>query len=248
MADDIALLQKTCNLPKHDSALEEVTSHHLGDWDLETVHNILIQTAKVKFEEPYSTFTIKMSMVTGCTWVLDLYWMGLLIQVATAQTGYDLKHLYTDLFTTRAYNKNTPPHTKLNIPIVVNITFFLQGINSLDEVEEKLATTANMQLEWKDEFLTWDIRSHHNISYLYITQDEVWKPDISLQNGFTKLTELGDKVILVTVNYNGDVVWNPLEVFETKCNIDITKFPFDRQYCNLEFRMWTYRLADVRLA
>ncbi|XP_069136713.1 acetylcholine receptor subunit beta-like [Argopecten irradians] len=185
-------------------------------------------------------------MASACAFLI--LFVFLLIRGSVGQTGHDLKTLYTELFTTRAYNKNIPPHGKLAAPIKVNITFFLQGINSLDEVEEKLATTANIKLEWRDAFLTWDRNAFSDISYFYITQDEVWKPDISLLNGFSKLKELGDHVILVTVNSIGNVVWNPMEVFETKCDIDITKFPFDKQLCRVVFKMWAYKPQDVSLA
>ncbi|XP_033749302.1 acetylcholine receptor subunit beta-like [Pecten maximus] len=178
--------------------------------------------------------------------ILVLLRMFLVVQVTFAQTGIDIKNLYDELFNKRSYNKNTSPHSNLSEAITITVEFSLQGINYLDEMEEKLATTANIKLEWKDAFLSWDKRYFKNISYLYVPQDEVWKPDISLQNGFTKLRELGDQVILVTVQHKGEIEWNPLEVFETKCDIDITKFPFDSQICKLVFRMWTYKQEDVR--
>ncbi|XP_033749301.1 neuronal acetylcholine receptor subunit alpha-3-like [Pecten maximus] len=186
--------------------------------------------------------------MTSAHTFLALLRLVLFVQVTFAQTGTDLKALFEELFNTRAYNKNASPHVKLSDPITINIAFFLQGINYLDEVEEKLATTANLKLEWKDAFLSWDKKHFNNISYFYVSQDEVWKPDISLNNGFTKLTGLGDKVILVKVDNHGEILWNPQEVFETKCDIDITKFPFDRQSCNLVFVMWAHSPQDVSLA
>jgi hypothetical protein len=76
----------------------------------------------------------------------------------------------------------------------------------------------------------------------------IWKPDISLQNGFTDLSELGSKFIQVKISYNGIIAWRPFQVFESKCVLDSTYFPFDRQECDLEFVAWSLSREDVFLA
>ncbi|OWF37794.1 neuronal acetylcholine receptor subunit alpha-3-like [Mizuhopecten yessoensis] len=171
-----------------------------------------------------------------------------MVHATVAQTGDDLKTLHDELFITRSYRNVVPPYKNLNQSIIVLVAFFLKGINQLDEVEEKLATTAYLELAWNDAFLSWNKKDFHDISYFYVPQNAVWKPDISLQNGFTKLKELGDDVILVKVSYRGRIYWKPFEVFETKCDIDITNFPFDHQNCKLIFRMWTSQPQDVKFA
>ncbi|XP_060062770.1 acetylcholine receptor subunit alpha-like [Ylistrum balloti] len=160
----------------------------------------------------------------------------------------DLKNLYDELFDKRNYKKVVPPFESSKEPTKIHIAFFLHGINNLDEVEGKLTTTAYLRLEWEDGFLSWNKRDFNNISYVYMPQNEVWKPDVSLNNGFTKLKELGDDVILVMILHNGKILWRPFEVFETKCDINITKFPFDTQICRIVFRMWTSQPMDARFA
>ncbi|XP_060062772.1 acetylcholine receptor subunit alpha-like [Ylistrum balloti] len=178
--------------------------------------------------------------------VLALLTLISLVQIVITQTGIDLKNLYDELMNKRKYQKVTPPYESLKEAITVRVAFHLHGINSLDDVEGKLATTAHLTLEWQDAFLTWNRKDFSNISYIYMPQNEVWKPDVSLNNGFTKLKELGDDVIQVTVMNTGKVIWNPMEVFETKCDINITKFPFDTQVCKLIFRLWTLQPQDVK--
>ena len=73
----------------------------------------------------------------------------------------------------------------------------------------------------------------------------IWKPDLTLQNGFTKIKELGDDFLLSHILNTGQVYWRPYEIFETKCKIDIKYFPFDRQTCTIEFGSWMTNLADV---
>lgn len=66
-----------------------------------------------------------------------------------------------------------------------------------------------------------------------------------LKNGFTKFKELGGDHYYLTINYTGDVFWYPYEVFQTRCAIDITYFPFDEQTCDISFIVWCYTASEV---
>lgn len=80
-----------------------------------------------------------------------------------------------------------------------------------------------------------------------VSQSKVWKPDITLQNGFTRLKELGDSFITVLIESVGLVEWIPMEVMETKCDIDVTYFPFDKQTCDIKFVVWSNNIFQVNV-
>lgn len=179
------------------------------------------------------------------TWLQSFVFLLILLQMTHCNTNSDLKSLQEELFNTRNYKKMIPPRKDTTEPLIVYTSFHLHGINYLDEVEEKLTSTAHLELVWTDTFLTWNPDNYSDIDYFYLPQSQVWKPDISLQNGFTKLQELGDDVILVRIRYDGNILWTPYEVFETKCYIDIVDFPFDTQTCKLVFGAWTTLPVDL---
>ncbi|CAC5388588.1 unnamed protein product [Mytilus coruscus] len=129
----------------------------------------------------------------------------------------------------------------------VFITFKLYGISGIDEIQQKLTTTGYLEIAWRDELLSWMPSNYGGLSYIYYPQGDVWKPDISLQNGFSKLEELGSKFITVYINSDGIVSWRPFHIFESKCDIDSTYFPFDRQTCHLDFVAWCLSKRDVSL-
>ncbi|XP_033728993.1 neuronal acetylcholine receptor subunit beta-2-like [Pecten maximus] len=110
-----------------------------------------------------------------------------------------------------------------------------------------MATTAYLYLTWEDAYITWSPASYHGISRLYIPQVDIWRPDIALTNGYSKMKELGDDFILTAISNNGTVEWFPYEVFQTKCSIDVSNFPFDKQTCNVTFSVWTSLQEDIVL-
>ena len=46
---------------------------------------------------------------------------------------------------------------------------------------------------------------------------------------------------------SGHVHWEPGGVFKTKCEIDITYYPFDMQRCQLVFGSWGYHVAKMNM-
>ncbi|CAG2247643.1 unnamed protein product [Mytilus edulis] len=156
--------------------------------------------------------------------------------------GDEANTLVTNLFA--SYSTMVRPNKDYSKPMHIYLDMILVGINSLDEVEGKLTTTGYLLVGWTDEYLTWDTG---DISDLYIPQDRIWKPDLTLKNGFTKLTKLGSDFILVQISRFGFVLWQPFDVFESKCSIDITHFPFDQQTCDLVFVVWSYFITDVNV-
>ena len=43
------------------------------------------------------------------------------------------------------------------------------------------------------------------------------------------------------------LLWNPFEVFETRCSLDATYFPFDRQICRITLVIWTHTVDEVAI-
>ena len=43
-----------------------------------------------------------------------------------------------------------------------------------------------------------------------------------------------------TVNFTGEVSWNPPAIYKSHCDINVEYWPFDVQICDLKFGSWTY--------
>ncbi|XP_052086270.1 neuronal acetylcholine receptor subunit beta-2-like [Mytilus californianus] len=176
-----------------------------------------------------------------------LFIFAIFIGHAYCQTDTDAKNLLTNLFTTQSYNKLVRPTTNQSNPTTIYLEFFLYGINAFDEIQQKLTTTAYLEIYWYDELLTWTPSSYGNLADIFLPQEDIWRPDIALENGFKDLESLGSKFIHAEVDYDGLVLWKPFHVFDSKCKLDSTYFPFEKQSCNIDFIAWAFDDSEVYL-
>ncbi|XP_069114214.1 acetylcholine receptor subunit delta-like [Argopecten irradians] len=183
-----------------------------------------------------------------CT-AIKLVFCSAILPIWTEAISYnDTKELHNYLFKNKTYNRKIRPIEYQDDALIVNIDLYLIGINSVDEVQERMTTTAYLSISWYDNNLKWTPSMFNDIDHILVPQSDIWKPDVALQNGFTRLKQLGDDFILMRVDDDGYVYWLPFEVFETKCSIDIQYFPFDQQTCSIIVGVWmsTVDIIDVQ--
>jgi len=77
-----------------------------------------------------------------------------------------------------------------------------------------------------------------DIQSFFISQKEIWKPDVTFRNRKREITELGSEIVRVRVFSSVEIVWITYEIIEASCDIDITHFPFDQQKCTIQFVNW----------
>ncbi|KAK3090622.1 hypothetical protein FSP39_013223 [Pinctada imbricata] len=169
-----------------------------------------------------------------------------IINFVLSSTKSDYAEVFEEIFQTNKYNKKVLPQEDSDEPLEVHISFQLFGIE-IDEVVEKMVTTGYLAVSWHDLGLAWDPSNHNQVENVYVPQDDAWKPDIFLQNGFKKLVDLGTPSYYISVDHNGWTTWVPFEVFETSCSLDTTFFPFDEQNCNVSIVIWSHTLNEIIL-
>ncbi|KAK3095160.1 hypothetical protein FSP39_010894 [Pinctada imbricata] len=171
----------------------------------------------------------------------------LLISSTKGQSKADVQNVFTEIFTTNAYDKRILPLEYHNDSLFLDISFNFLGINEINELEEKFVTIGYLQIEWTDLGLTWDSSVHNGLSKIFVPQNDIWKPDIVLQNGFQRFVEMGGKFYYIQVENEGQVTWTPFQVFESRCSLDITYYPFDKQTCHIVFIVWTHTLEEIAI-
>lgn len=83
----------------------------------------------------------------------------------------------------------------------------------------------------------WDPDDYESVN-TFLILSEIRKLDLTLWNGFSKLSEFGNDIMLVSISNDGRVRWAPSEVFETKFSVNVKYFQFDEQTSNIIVTPW----------
>ncbi|KAH9502940.1 hypothetical protein Btru_072420 [Bulinus truncatus] len=138
-------------------------------------------------------------------------------------TSDEMVKLRNDLLSN--YSVGVLPLKDQSKSIAVNMSFFLIMIHNL---------------EWCDEFLQWSPADYGGIDELILFQKDVWLPDIFVENTAQHYRELGNSQMLISVRNTGMVHWEPGIITETSCAVNIGKYPFDTQVCDIRFLTWMH--------
>ena len=91
---------------------------------------------------------------------------------------------------------------------------------------------------WKDELLTWN-KSQYNVHSINVPVEKIWLPEMVIKNSVEEKKRINNAISSVYVDYNGTAQWMPSGKLQTKCELNIAKFPFDHQVCELVVEPWT---------
>nr|XP_033954165.1 acetylcholine receptor subunit gamma-like [Pseudochaenichthys georgianus] len=184
-------------------------------------------------------------MMAGCRFwifvgVVVTILVTLMVQVHCNEEGELIDKLF------KGYNKNIRPVKHPDDKLDVDIKLTLTNLISLNEKEETLTTNVWIQIQWKDYRLVWNASDHHNITTIRVPCNNVWLPDIVLENNIDGKFDVAYYANVLLYNYGG-IFWLPPAIYRSTCSIEITYFPFDYQNCTLAFRSQTYSANEVVL-
>ncbi|XP_056009784.1 acetylcholine receptor subunit alpha-like [Ostrea edulis] len=144
------------------------------------------------------------------------------------------------------YNSVVRPKIGNKEPVLVNVSVNLIAIHSLMETRQTLRSTVWIDLQWLDLKLAWNKTEFGNISSIIVPQKNVWIPDICVANEVSdNKCSIGSRFGKVLVEYRGMVtIWWNKEI-QTRCDLDISMYPFDNQKCSI--RIGTLYSEDENL-
>eukprot|EP00057_Strongylocentrotus_purpuratus_P012390 XP_011666864.1 PREDICTED: neuronal acetylcholine receptor subunit alpha-9-like [Strongylocentrotus purpuratus] len=117
---------------------------------------------------------------------------------------------------------------------------------SFEQSEQQLKVIVNIEMIWRDEYLTWDPAQHSGVGILFVPVEKIWKYDLTLYSAVGKqLVEMDHDVVIVRPD--GMVTWYSSAMLYSSCLVRVRYFPFDRQYCRLILASWTHDNTSVTL-
>ena len=97
-------------------------------------------------------------------------------------------------------------------------------------------------MKWRHPCLSWgasaDSRKWGHIDSTWLKADQVWVPPLAHYNAMSDvgIFESNRRFTSVKVERDGSLIWKFIAKFDSFCELELKKFPFDSQTCSLSMR------------
>ncbi|KAL0964285.1 hypothetical protein UPYG_G00321770 [Umbra pygmaea] len=143
----------------------------------------------------------------------------------------------------KGYNKYLRPFFD-NGPVTVAMSLDIASIDTISEINMDYTATIFLRQRWTDERLVFD--GNKSLSLDGRLVELLWVPDTFIVD--SKKSFLHDITVenrLIRIFPNGTVLYALRITTTVACNMDLTKYPMDKQTCTLQLESWGYNINDV---
>nr|XP_029132644.1 5-hydroxytryptamine receptor 3A-like [Labrus bergylta] len=113
------------------------------------------------------------------------------------------------------------------------------------EKEQTFMSCVWVEMIWTDDYMRWDPEEFCDIESITIPSKQLWLPDLTIEERTEK--DKATQSPYLRVGFYGDVTYRNDMVLLTTCKMDVYKFPFDIQSCNLTFKSVIYNVKEIKL-
>lgn len=143
----------------------------------------------------------------------------------------------------KGYNKYLRPFFD-NGPVTVGMSLDIASIDTISEINMDYTATIFLRQRWTDERLLFE--GNKSLSLDGRLVELLWVPDTFIVD--SKKSFLHDITVenrLIRIFPNGTVLYALRITTTVACNMDLTKYPMDKQTCTLQLESWGYNVNDV---
>ncbi|VDN58418.1 unnamed protein product [Dracunculus medinensis] len=143
------------------------------------------------------------------------------------------------------YDRRIRPTKYWNSSMTITIQIHLYSLIDVDEVSEQLTLLLWIPQSWKDEYLVWNEDEWEGISKINIPAEYIWIPDGTIFNivDVKEILSLSQTYARITSHGQVEVDFNKL--VSIRCPMDVRNFPFDLQFCKIQFGSWGFQLHQL---
>ncbi|KAM9832033.1 5-hydroxytryptamine receptor 3C-like [Neosynchiropus ocellatus] len=141
--------------------------------------------------------------------------------------------------------KVTRPVTDHTHVTEVQLDILLYAILAVVEKSQLFVPLLWATMMWNNEYISWDPAQFCGITRFTVAENLLWKPDLFI----FEMTQKEDSPLapFVMISHDGTVTSDrPIKVIST-CEMDIYKFPFDTQTCNITIGSNQHTRDQLRL-
>ncbi|CAO4377533.1 unnamed protein product [Caenorhabditis nigoni] len=121
------------------------------------------------------------------------------------------------------------------------LTMSMLKLIDVVEVEEKVTFIFDYNADWVDPRLTWNPQDYGGIDHIYVAQEDIWMPEVSIADAHeVKTFQPDDAPRRAWVFHNGSVGFYTATVCSIICALDVFKFPMDEHECGVSVLFHNY--------
>ena len=137
-----------------------------------------------------------------------------------------------------------------NGALKIDVTLSLNQIVSIDEKSQILTTSFQLLLSWQDPRFMWNPIIYNNTLSGTIPLTGIWMPDLAILNsaGQSNLIKYSTNQNII-VTFEGKIYLTlSLPSQQTRCRLNVYKYPFDTQNCSIIIGSWMNDLGQIVFA
>ncbi|VDN55905.1 unnamed protein product [Dracunculus medinensis] len=146
-----------------------------------------------------------------------------------------------------SYNKHYLP----NHPVHVRVDMWVQEVTAVSELTQDFEIDLYINEFWEDPALIFDFMNpcKENISFDDKVLQKLWIPNTCFINSKTAaIHESPFRNVFLMVFSNGTLWTNYRMKLTGPCDMNLKRFPFDKQKCFLTFESFNYNTGEVRMS
>ncbi|XP_043113035.1 gamma-aminobutyric acid receptor subunit pi isoform X3 [Puntigrus tetrazona] len=181
-----------------------------------------------------------------------LFWTSLFLLMTNGERGFYGNH-YTEWNDSqlqptiqrlmKGYNRYLRPNFNQG-PVKIGMSLDIASIDAISEINMDYTATIFLRQRWRDSRLVFPGNESLSLDGRLVSL--LWIPDTFIPD--SKRSFLHDVTVenrLIRIFSNGTVLYALRITATIACNMDLTKYPMDRQECTLQLESWGYNLQDV---
>lgn len=159
--------------------------------------------------------------------------------------GHEITKILKKFFL-HGYDKRVRPNYS-GPPALVNVSFHIIGISSVDEVQMDFTTDFYFRQKWYDPRLEFDpVGEIDELCVGAEFAEKIWLPDTFFANEKTAtFHKATTENTFIRIAHTGRVYRSIRLTVTCSCPMDLQYFPMDRQRCKIEIESYGYNTRDI---
>lgn len=159
--------------------------------------------------------------------------------------GHEITKILKKFFL-HGYDKRVRPNYS-GPPALVNVSFHIIGISSVDEVQMDFTTDFYFRQKWYDPRLVFDpVGEIDELCVGAEFAEKIWLPDTFFANEKTAtFHKATTENTFIRIAHTGRVYRSIRLTVTCSCPMDLQYFPMDRQRCKIEIESYGYNTRDI---